>query len=116
MKTLLIIPQYNELENLRPLLDQVGAYAPETDMLIVDDHSPDGTGELAAQLCQENARVHVLHRPGRLGLATAYLAGFQHAPQHGYEAAFEMDAAFSHDPRYPPACYQAIEKADVVTG
>src|SRR5258708_39303381 len=116
MKTLLIIPTYNELENLRPLLDQVGAYAPQTDMLIVDDHSPDGTGELADQLCQENARVHVLHRPGKLGLGTAYLAGFQYALQHGYEAAFEMDADFSHDPRYLPAFYQAIEQADVVIG
>ncbi len=116
MKTLLIIPTYNELENLRPLLDQVGAYAPETDILIVDDHSPDGTGELADQLQQENARVHVLHRPGKLGLGTAYLAGFQYALQHGYEAAFEMDADFSHDPRYLPAFYQAIEQADVVIG
>jgi len=116
MKTLLIIPTYNELENLRPLLDQVGAYAPQADILIVDDHSPDGTGELADQLQQENARVHVLHRPGKLGLGTAYLAGFQYALQHGYEAAFEMDADFSHDPRYLPAFYQAIEQADVVIG
>src|SRR5258708_572378 len=116
MKTLLIIPTYNELENLRPLLDQVGAYAPQTVMLIVDDHSPDGTGELAAQLQQETARVHVLPRPGKLGLGTAYLAGFQYALQHGYEAAFEMDADFSHDPRYLPAFYQAIEQADVVIG
>lgn len=116
MKTLLIIPTYNEIENLRPLLDQVGGYAPETDILIVDDHSPDGTGALADQLQQENARVHVLHRPGKLGLGTAYLAGFQYALQHGYEAAFEMDADFSHDPRYLPAFYQAIEQADVVIG
>jgi dolichol-phosphate mannosyltransferase len=116
MKTLLIIPTYNEIENLRPLLDQVGVYAPETDILIVDDHSPDGTGALADQLQQENARVHVLHRPGKLGLGTAYLAGFQYALQHGYEAAFEMDADFSHDPRYLPAFYQAIEGADVVIG
>jgi dolichol-phosphate mannosyltransferase len=116
MKTLLIIPTYNEIENLRPLLDQVGVYAPETDILIVDDHSPDGTGALADQLCQENARVHVLHRPGKLGLGTAYLAGFQYALQHGYEAAFEMDADFSHDPRYLPAFYQAIAQVDVVIG
>lgn len=116
MKTLLIIPTYNEFENLRPLLDQVGMYAPETDILIVDDHSPDGTGELADQLAQENAHVHVLHRPGKLGLGTAYIAGFQYALQHGYEAAFEMDADFSHDPRYLPAFYQAIAGADVVIG
>src|SRR5260370_41187003 len=100
MKTLLIIPTYNELENLRPLLDQVGAYAPQTDMLIVADHSPDGTGELADQLCQETARVHVRHRPGELGLGTAYLAGCQYALQHGYEAACALGAGFLHDQRY----------------
>ena len=116
MKTLVIIPTYNEVENLRPLLEQVFAYAQEADVLIVDDHSPDGTGELADEIEQENARVHVLHRPGKLGLGTAYLAGFRYALQHGYEAAFEMDADFSHDPSYLPAFYQAIEEADVVIG
>src|SRR5260370_12612551 len=102
MKTLLIIPTYNELENLRPLLDQVGAYAPQTDMLIVDDHSPDGTGELADQLCQENARVHVLHRPGKLGLATPYLAGFQYALHPGYDEAFCWISVSSLNPHTLP--------------
>src|SRR5260221_12148374 len=116
MKTLVIIPTYNEVENLRPLVEQVFAYAQEADVLIVDDHSPDGTGELADEIEQGNTRVHALHRPGKLGLGTAYLAGFRYALQHGYEAAFEMDADFSHDPRYLPAFYQAIEQADVVIG
>jgi len=116
MKTLLIIPTYNEVENLRPLLKEISAYATNMDVLIVDDHSPDGTGELADQLSQENACVHVLHRPGKLGLGTAYIAGFQYALEHDYEAAFEMDADFSHDPRYLPAFLQAIAEADVVIG
>src|SRR5215469_10737132 len=116
MKTLLIIPTYNEVENLRPLLEDIFAYATDIDVLIVDDHSPDGTGELADKIHNENARVTVLHRPGKLGLGTAYIAGFQYALEHGYEAAFEMDADFSHDPRYLPDFLRAIEEADVVIG
>jgi len=102
MKTLIIIPTYNEAENLSPLLQAIFSYAPLTDVLIVDDHSPDGTGELADSLQKTDVRLHVLHRTGKLGLGTAYLAGFKFALAHGYDAAFEMDADFSHDPRYLP--------------
>jgi dolichol-phosphate mannosyltransferase len=116
MKTLLIIPTYNEAENLYPLLQQIFTYAPLTDVLIVDDHSPDGTGELADNFQKNDARVQVLHRAGKLGLGTAYLAGFKFALAHGYDAAFEMDADFSHDPRYLPDFIQAIGDADVVIG
>ncbi len=116
MKTLLITPTYNEIENLRPLLEEIFSYVPETDVLIVDDHSPDGTGELADEIHNENSRVKVLHRPGKLGLGTAYIAGFKYAIEHGYDAAFEMDADFSHDPRYLPDFLKAIEHADVVIG
>ena len=116
MKTLLIIPTYNEAENLSPLLQEIFAYAPLTDVLIVDDHSPDGTGELADELQKKDVRVHVLHRAGKLGLGTAYLAGFKFALAHGYDAAFEMDADFSHDPCYLPDFLRAIEDADVVIG
>jgi dolichol-phosphate mannosyltransferase len=116
MKTLIIIPTYNEAENLSPLLQAIFSYAPLTDVLIVDDHSPDGTGELADELQKKDMRVHVLHRSGKLGLGTAYLAGFKFALAHGYEAAFEMDADFSHDPRYLPDFLRAIEDADVVIG
>ncbi len=116
MKTLIIIPTYNEIDNLRPLLEEIFSYAPETDILIVDDNSPDGTGDLADEIHNENPRVHVLHRPGKLGLGTAYIAGFKYAIEHNYDAAFEMDADFSHDPRYLPDFLKAIENADVVIG
>jgi dolichol-phosphate mannosyltransferase len=116
MKTLLIIPTYNEAENLSPLLQEIFSYAPLTDVLIVDDHSPDGTGEMADNFQKQDARVHVLHRAGKLGLGTAYLAGFKYALAHGYEAALEMDADFSHDPRYLPDFLRTIKDADVVIG
>jgi dolichol-phosphate mannosyltransferase len=116
MKTLIIIPTYNELENLRPLLEGVFANAPQTDVLIVDDNSPDGTGKLADEISADNARVHVMHRTGKLGLGTAYIAGFKYAIAQGYDAAFEMDADFSHDPKYLPDFLKAIEKADLVIG
>lgn len=116
MKTLIIIPTYNEVENLPLLLEQIFLYTPATDVLIVDDNSQDGTGKLAEELKQGNHRIHVLHRPGKLGLGTAYIAGFKYAIQHGYDAAFEMDADFSHDPRYLPDFLKAIEHADLVIG
>ena len=116
MKTLIIIPTYNELENLRPLLEGIFAHAPQTDVLIVDDNSPDGTGKLADEICAEDARVHVMHRTGKLGLGTAYIAGFKYAIAQRYDAAFEMDADFSHDPKYLPDFLKAIEHADLVIG
>jgi len=116
MKTLIIIPTYNELENLRPLLQEIFSYAQETDVLIVDDNSPDGTGKLADEIHNENPQVHVLHRAGKLGLGTAYIAGFKYTVSHDYDAAFEMDADFSHDPRYLPDFLKAIEHADLVIG
>jgi dolichol-phosphate mannosyltransferase len=116
MKTLIIIPTYNEAENLLLLLQAIFSYAPLTDVLIVDDHSPDGTGELADSLQKTDVRVHVLHRVGKLGLGTAYLVGFKFALTHGYDAVFEMDADFSHDPHYLPDFLRAIEDADVVIG
>ena len=116
MKTLIIIPTYNELDNLRPLLEAVSTNAPASDVLIVDDNSPDGTGQLADQLAENDIRIHVLHRTGKLGLGTAYIAGFKYAIGNGYDAAFEMDADFSHDPRYLPDFLKAIENADLVIG
>jgi len=116
MKTLIIIPTYNELENLPPLLKDIFSNAPTTDILIVDDNSPDGTGELADKMSVEDPRVHVLHRSGKLGLGTAYIAGFKYAIAHGYDAAFEMDADFSHDPCHLPAFLKEIEHADLVIG
>lgn len=116
MKTLIIIPTYNELDNLRPLLSEIFTYAPTSDILIVDDNSPDGTGARADEIAEEDTRVHVLHRAGKLGLGTAYIAGFKYAIANNYDAAFEMDADFSHDPRYLPDFLKAIESADLVIG
>ena len=116
MKTLIIIPTYNEVENLPLLLKEIFFYAPQNDVLIVDDNSPDGTGALAEELRRQDTRIHVLHRSGKLGLGTAYVAGFQYALAHQYDAAFEMDADFSHDPRYLPEFLAAIEHTDVVIG
>jgi dolichol-phosphate mannosyltransferase len=116
MKTLIIIPTYNEIENLRPIVTDILSFAPTTDILIVDDNSPDGTGQLADQISAEDARVHTMHRTGKLGLGTAYIAGFKYAIEHKYDAAFEMDADFSHDPKYLPDFLKAIEHADLVIG
>jgi dolichol-phosphate mannosyltransferase len=116
LRTLIIIPTYNERENLPLLLRDIFSFVPKTDVLVVDDNSPDGTGELADQLSLQDARIHVLHRPGKLGLGTAYIAGFKYAIAQGYGAAFEMDADFSHDPRYLPDMLRAIEHADLVIG
>ena len=116
MKTLIIIPTYNELENLPPLLKEIFTYAPATDILVVDDNSPDGTGELVDRMSAENPHIHVLHRAGKMGLGTAYIAGFHYAIDHNYDAAFEMDADFSHDPRYLPDFLTKIEQADLVIG
>lgn len=116
MKTLIIIPTYNEIDNLRLLLEQLFTFAPATDVLIVDDNSPDGTGKLADEIHDENPQVQVMHRAGKLGLGTAYIAGFKYAIERGYDAAFEMDADFSHDPRYLPDFLKKIETADLVIG
>jgi dolichol-phosphate mannosyltransferase len=116
MKTLIILPTYNEVENLCPLLEEIFAQLPESDILIIDDNSVDGTGELADQIQRKKPQVHVIHRPSKLGLGTAYIAGFKYALTHGYEAIFEMDADFSHNPCYLPTFLQALEHADLVIG
>ena len=116
MKSLIVIPTYNERENIAELIAQVFANAPTTDLLIIDDNSPDGTGKLVDQLAASDARIHVMHRPGKMGLGTAYVAGFHYAIDHGYELVFEMDADFSHDPSFLPHFFAAAENADLVIG
>jgi dolichol-phosphate mannosyltransferase len=116
MKTLIIIPTYNEIENLPSLLHGIFVYAPETDVLVVDDNSPDGTGQLIQSMSERDSRIHIIRRPGKLGLGTAYIAGFQYAIAQQYDAAFEMDADFSHDPCHLPAFLSAIKSADLVIG
>jgi dolichol-phosphate mannosyltransferase len=116
MNSLVVIPTYNEIENLSALVEQVLAQG-DFDVLIVDDHSPDGTGELAEVLIQRFPnRVAVLHRAGKQGLGTAYLAGFSYALARGYQHVFEMDADFSHDPTALPALRAGLDGADLVLG
>jgi dolichol-phosphate mannosyltransferase len=99
---LVIVPTYNERENLPEIVAAVHHHLPEADLLIVDDGSPDGTGALADELARSDQQLHVLHREGKLGLGTAYVAGFRWALQREYQFVFEMDADFSHDPKYLP--------------
>jgi len=115
-RALVVIPTYNEAGNLPNIVPQVLAQDPRLEVLVVDDNSPDGTGGLADSLAQTNPRVHVLHREGKLGLGTAYLAGFRWAIERRYDYAFEMDADFSHDPVHLKDFLKAIATADVVLG
>ena len=119
MSALVIVPTYNELANLGPLVEQILAQGDEFSVLVIDDGSPDGTGLLADELAEVfPGRVEVIHRQGKLGLATAYLAGFRQGIVHGYDYIFEMDADFSHDPKYLPEFVAAARRtgADVVLG
>jgi len=116
-RILIITPTYNERDNLEPFLEGVFGVVPEAHVLVVDDASPDGTGELADQIAERDERVRVMHRAGKLGLGSAYLEGFQRAIDDGYELVFEMDTDLSHDPRYLPDFLDAFERgADLVIG
>jgi len=110
------VPTYNERVNVPLIVPAILGQDPRIDVLVVDDSSPDGTGELADQLAAENPRVHVLHRTQKEGLGKAYIAGFRWALDHGYDLIFEMDADFSHDPRFLPIFLDAIQDADLVIG
>ncbi len=101
-KTLITVATYNEMENLPRLVEEIFRFAPEADLLVIDDNSPDGTGHWCDQKAAEDPRVHCLHRPGKLGLGTAILAGMKYAVEHGYKYVLNMDADFSHQPRYLP--------------
>jgi dolichol-phosphate mannosyltransferase len=111
-----IIPTYNERDNLESIVTRVRASAPAVDVLIVDDNSPDGTGEIADKLAASDARVRVMHREGKSGLGTAYIAGFGWALERGYDVMVEMDADGSHDPQDLPKMLTALESADLVIG
>ena len=111
-----VLPTYNERENLPEIVPAILAAAPELDVLVVDDSSPDGTGELADALARESPRVKVLHRPKKEGLGRAYLAGFAEALHRGYGRVLEMDADFSHAPAKLPELLAASRSADVVLG
>jgi dolichol-phosphate mannosyltransferase len=114
-RALVVIPTYNERESIGPLLRDV-CRAAAVDVLVVDDSSPDGTADAVAAVRASERRVSLLVRPRRLGLASAYLAGFEHAAREGYDLVFEMDADYSHPPRYLPVFLDRIRQADLVLG
>jgi dolichol-phosphate mannosyltransferase len=115
-RALVIVPTYNERENITRLVDAVLYQDPRIDVLIMDDGSPDGTGQLADEIAAMNPRVNVIHRPSKMGLGTAYVAGFKWALQRSYAYVFEMDADFSHDPAHLPQFLSSIQEADLVLG
>ena len=115
-RALVIIPTYDEASNIPLLLPQVLSQDERIDVLVVDDGSPDGTGKIADRMASESSRIHVLHREKKLGLGTAYLAGFAWALERKYDFIFEMDADFSHDPKHLPEFLEAIQDADLVLG
>jgi dolichol-phosphate mannosyltransferase len=116
MDSLVIVPTYNERDNLMPLAKRVLSLPVHVDLLVVDDNSPDGTGKLADQLAQEHRSIHVLHRPAKSGLGRAYCAGFAWALQRSYEFIMEMDGDLSHNPDDIPAFLEAARSADLVLG
>ena len=115
-RIVVLIPTYNERENLPRIVGRVRAAVPAVDILVLDDNSPDGTGAVADDLAAAYAAVHVLHRAGKQGLGAAYKAGFAWAIERGYDAAVEMDADGSHQPEQLPSLLRAAENADLVIG
>jgi dolichol-phosphate mannosyltransferase len=115
-RTLVSMATYNERDNLSPLIREIHAAVPAADVLVTDDNSPDGTGKLADELAATDPRVQVLHRPGKLGLGTAILDAMRYAMDHGYDYFVNLDADFSHPPRYLPALLAGMKKYDVMIG
>ncbi|PKM79912.1 MAG: dolichyl-phosphate beta-D-mannosyltransferase [Firmicutes bacterium HGW-Firmicutes-14] len=117
MKAMIVIPTYNEKENITRLIPEVLVQDPGSEVLVVDDNSPDGTGSLVEEMSGQNERIHLIRRPGKMGLGTAYITGFRYALERpGIDCIFEMDADFSHQPGYIPDFLKAAESADVVLG
>jgi dolichol-phosphate mannosyltransferase len=114
--TTIIIPTYNESENLEHLVSLILGLPLEADVIVVDDNSPDGTGQIADRLAARDGRVRVIHRPGKLGLGTAYIVGFRRALSLGAECILTMDADFSHHPRYIPSLVARTDGSQVVVG
>ena len=106
---LICIPTYNEASNVLPLVQRVHEAAPDADVLVIDDASPDGTGELVRDQMLKDARLEIMSRPGKLGLGTAYMAGFAYGLQHGYGSVLTMDSDFSHPPERIPALIAAVD-------
>lgn len=115
-RALVVLPTYNESENVLQIASEVLATDPSIEVLVVDDNSPDGTGDLVRGAMQSEARIHLLERPGKMGLGTAYLAGFRYGLDEGYEQVFTMDCDGSHNPKYLPDMLAALDRSDVVIG
>jgi dolichol-phosphate mannosyltransferase len=115
-RALVVVPTYNEALNLPLIVPQILAQNLRIEVLVVDDNSPDGTGQMADEMAKAEPRIHVLHRPGKGGLGKAYLAGFRWALERDYEFIFEMDADFSHDPKFLTLFLDAAKDADLVIG
>ncbi len=116
MNTIVVIPTYNEIENVDSLISAVCGSLPDTHILIVDDNSPDGTGAKVKEIMRNNRQVHLLERTGKMGLGTAYCDGFEWALSKNFDYIFEMDADFSHDPKDLPRFLQEMDKHDLVIG
>jgi len=117
MRCLIVLPTYNEHENLRAIIESIQQHAPTVDVVVVDDESPDGTGKLADELSREQPeKIFVLHRPRKDGLGRAYVAGFRFALARDYDVVVQMDADFSHDPSYLPVFFEKILENDLVIG
>jgi dolichol-phosphate mannosyltransferase len=115
-RAVVIVPTYNESENITRIVPLILAQDPRIEVLVVDDNSPDGTGRLVDEMAAAEPRIHALHRQGKEGLGRAYLAGFRWALEQRFDLIFEMDADFSHDPAHLPEFLAAIENADIVLG
>lgn len=116
MKALVIVPTFNEADNVGELIPRILEQDPGIETLVVDDNSRDGTGKIVDEMIKNEPRLHVLHRPRKMGLGSAYVAGFRFALERDYDFIFEMDADFSHDPDSIPAFLEAIQEADLVVG
>ena len=116
-RSLVVLPTYNERENIEPIVTAILSQAADLEVLVVDDNSPDGTGEIVDRLAEAHPqRIHVIHRTGKRGLGTAYIEGFSWALARDYEFVFEMDADFSHDPAHLPQFLESIADHDLVLG
>lgn len=115
-KVLVIIPTYNEAENIELLIDKIGSLEIKVDILVIDDNSRDGTGNIVEKIMKKNKRVHIIKRPSKLGLGSAYVAGFRYALEKKFDYVLTIDADFSHDPKYIPALVNKMDSVDICVG